>query len=104
MIYINNNTTTIKVPKYLSNNEDLVFEVTNKMNDEVLNIAVTDTSKQLYYSINVEDYVAGLIEGEYIYKIKSGNNILSNGLLIVGEYTATITEYKKNSDVIYYEK
>lgn len=105
MIYINNDTTTIKVPKYLNDNEDLTFEVRNKMNDEVLSIAVTDDEPaQLYYTIDIEDYVAGLINGEYIYKVKSGDKVLSSGLLVVGEYTATVKEYTKTPDVVYYDR
>jgi hypothetical protein len=105
MIYINNDTTIIKVPKYLGDIYDLTFEVKNKMNEEVLSFAITEEAPaQLYYSIDVSEYAAGLINGEYIYKVKSGDKVLSVGLLIVGDYNDIVKEYSKTPDVIYYDR
>lgn len=61
----------------------------------VLDVAVLDLqSTKIYYNIAVA-LPTGTTPGEYRYEMKSGDDVVSTGLLVIGDYTADVTEYNK---------
>lgn len=78
---------------------DLVFQARNTIDLAVeINEAVTDLrTSDLYLNLKVE-LPADLPDGEYEYSLMAGNDTLSSGLLVIGDYTKP-SEY--NKEIIY---
>lgn len=84
-------------------NGDLVFKARNTINLDVeIDLYVADLQvSDLYYFLAVilpED----VTEGEYEYVLKHGENLLSSGLLVVGDYTKP-DQYEKDVTYEQYE-
>lgn len=59
------------------------------------------------YSVNTVGYEIGiklpsLDDGEYTYTLVNGTEIIGQGLLQIGEYSAPVSEYNNKSVVIQY--
>ena len=77
------------------NHDDLVLTIRNTISLSERTFGVIDLhTSDLYYRLAVE-LPAGVDSGEYEYQLKSGEEVLSKGLLIVTESSNT-TEYNKN--------
>lgn len=76
------------------------LEVRNNVGLQVLGNGIEpDEVSPLYFVASFDDWAApeGMPEGEYTYALRlgAGGKMLSEGLLIIGNYTPTRKEYEK---------
>lgn len=106
MIYLQNKTDSqvLFVPKNGAvPSGDLVFKAKSTIDLAVeVNQAVTDLqSSDLYFDLAIA-LPAGLPDGEYEYSLQAGDEILSSGLLVIGENSHP-SEYNKEIQYEQYE-
>ena len=74
----------------------LTFKATSTVDlKKVVDVIVLDlNATRIYYNIAVS-VPTGTTPGEYKYEMKAGDDVVSTGLLVIGEYTTDATEYNK---------
>ena len=83
--------------------EQIYLQLKSTMTHREYSFEVTDLqTSHLYYNIALQ-LPGGLDAGEYNYQLVSGDEILSSGLAIVGEYGREFTEYAKSIEYEQYE-
>ena len=88
MIYINENSGTINIPKHTSNNySEFTLKLYSNISDEVILVedGANISTNSLYYKLTL-DSLDGLNIGEYTYKLISDDVVLETGLLVFGNY------------------
>ena len=106
MIYLENKTDAqvIFVPKSTAVSSGVLrFTAKNTIDLSVeINRFVRDLhTSELYFNVSIA-LPAGIPNGEYEYTLSVGNNVLSSGLLVVGENAKT-SEYNKDISYEQYE-
>ena len=102
MIYINENTEVIKLPK-VDSGEAASFIVENQISHEIMNFEVTDlTPEKHYYTFDIFD-LDNFVDGQYDYKIMNeSGRLLSEGILQYGDFVQNNTVYQENRNTIIY--
>lgn len=95
MIYINENTTEIRIPKVeFTGLSSLVF--TNQVTGRTIMVDEPEDLSQnnVYYTIDITDYISEFINGQYDYYIKNNDDIVASGIAQFGEYVPEIKTYQ----------
>ena len=101
MIYLKNISTpqVLYVPKCREHNGDLMFSIKSTINQLVAGMSVVDElGNGLYFKLEIM-LPKGIESGEYEYYLTDDVGVLSEGILVVGEFLSS-KEYEK---VIQYE-
>lgn len=102
MIYIDENTKTVKFPKVMI--LDAAFLICeNQISHQVLTFNVIDsTPTKHYYTFELDD-LSQFTDGQWNYKITNNDDIvLSEGILQYGDFVPEKTIYKENRNTIIY--
>ncbi len=90
MIYLDSD--TLYIPKPWEAPSADRFELVNNVGLQVYSEAVELTEGPLYFSGQM---AFDLPDGEYTYRLMAGEEIISEGLAIKGDYTPDRTEFEK---------
>lgn len=93
MIYINELSGTINIPKHTSNEYDVfTLKITSNISDEVILVENGEniSTNSLYYKLTL-DNLDKVNVGEYTYYLMSNNQTLEKGLLVFGDYHRVVT-------------
>lgn len=116
MIYINEATTLLYIPKFFGSAKGSKFELclTNQTTKEEYAFDVYDEDDNIsYYKFNVTklepskcsttDDMKAIQTGQYDYEISDELSVLSTGILQVGNYTSSQTKYQTQKEIKTYE-
>ena len=104
MIIIKNKgaSTQIYPPKHWYAGSALTFTLISALRNEEYTFDVTDESGLTdFFLFNID--TSAIEDGEYKYQVKEDTEIVSSGLLRVGEYKADKTEYNYTQEYIEYQ-
>lgn len=104
MIYINEDTKFIYIPKFFGSAKGSKFELhlTNQTTKEEYSFDVYDEDDNIsYYKLSVTDDMKAIQTGQYDYEL----SVLSTGILQVGSfnYTSSQTKYQTQKEIKTYE-
>lgn len=104
MIYLKNDQTTVKIPKQINSIlTDYKLRIINNLSNVVLELDVVDLSTaNLFYTFNID--ASNIQTGEYKYEIIGNGEIMTNGLMIVGNYKKETTQYQTETTIKTYER
>lgn len=107
MIYINENTTVVQIPKVApSAQANLCF--THQLTGRTIKIEnpVDLAPDNAYYAIDLTEYISDFLVGQYDYVITGVNGeILASGIAQFGEYVPEIKTYQTpESEIKTYER
>lgn len=105
MIYINNNTTNLIVPKFVNDTPyKIVFTGQTDKNQYTFELYDNTPNNKVCYTLPVSDDMRQLKTGQYDYAVTSiAGDILSSGILQIGEFTVEQTKYNVKKDIVSYE-
>lgn len=105
MIYVNENSTVVKFPK-VSFYEACWMKVVNQVTKKQVEWGVVDlTPWDRVYTFNLEGLVGDLEEGQYDYFIEEeGGEVISRGIMQVGDYKEEVNVYESNIEIKQYER
>lgn len=104
MIYLNNNTKELIIPKVVSDAVSSLVLI-NQTSKKVYTFDIFDsTNKVNRYTINVTDDMKLIEEGQYDYQVKSGDKLLASGILQRGDYKVVTNSYNIKTDIKVYER
>lgn len=108
MIYINEDTILLYIPKFFGSAKGSKFELhlTNQTTKEEYVFDVYDEDDNIsYYKFNATDDMKAMHTGQYDYEISDDLSVLSTGILQVGNfnYTSSQTKYQTQKDIKTYE-
>lgn len=106
MIYINEDTKLLYIPKFFGSAKGSKFELhlTNQTTKEEYKFDVYDEDDNIsYYKLNVTDDMKTMHTGQYDYEISDALSLLSTGILQVGIYTSSQTKYQAQKEIKTYE-
>ena len=106
MIYINEDTKLLYIPKFFGSAKGSKFELnlTNQTTKEEYAFDVYDEDDNIsYYKLNVTDDMKAMHTGQYDYEISDDLSVLSTGILQVGNYTSSQTKYQAQKEIKTYE-
>lgn len=88
MIYIDENTTNIYIPRVQTEGEPTVWKITNQVSHEESTFEVLDISdNNTMYKFNISAYTASIEVGQYDYEVLDENNdVLYSGIMQFGDY------------------
>lgn len=93
MIYINELSGTINIPKHTSNDySSFTLKINSNISDEVILVDNGEniSTNTLYYKLALNN-LNDVNVGEYTYKLISDDVVLEKGLLVFGNYQRCIT-------------
>ena len=105
MLYINNNTEIISIPKHIESTLEahtlhLVNNLANGI-DFIIPLEIV-AQNDYYYILKINNQ--NIPTGEYTYYLKSDNTTLESGLLVYGDYIKDVKEYEKTKQDTIYER
>lgn len=108
MIYINEATKLLYIPKFFGSAKGSKFELhlTNQTTKEEYKFDVYDEDDNIsYYKLNVTDDMKTMHTGQYDYEISDALSLLSTGILQVGSfnYVSSQTKYQAQKEIKTYE-
>lgn len=116
MIYINEATTLLYIPKFFGSAKGSKFELrlTNQTTKEEYAFDVYDEDDNIsYYKFNITkldtssdsitDDMKTINTGQYDYELSDELSVLSTGILQVGSYTSSQTKYQAQKEIKTYE-
>lgn len=106
MIYINETTKLLYIPKFFGSAKGSKFELrlTNQTTKEEYAFDVYDEDDNIsYYKFNVTDDMKTTNTGQYDYELSDELSVLSTGILQVGSYTSSQTKYQAQKEIKTYE-
>ena len=104
MIYLNNNTEELIIPKVVSDAVSSLVLI-NQTSKKVYTFDVFDsTNKVNGYTINVTDDMKQIDDGQYDYQVKNGDRLLASGILQRGDYKVVTNSYNIKTDIKVYER
>lgn len=106
MIYINEATKLLYIPKFFGSAKGSKFELrlTNQTTKEEYAFDVYDEDDNIsYYKLNVTDDMKTMHTGQYDYEISDVLSVLSTGILQVGNYASSQTKYQTQKEIKTYE-
>ena len=106
MIYINEATKLLYIPKFFGSAKGSKFELhlTNQTTKEEYKFDVYDEDDNIsYYKLNVTDDMKTMHTGQYDYEISDELSLLSTGILQVGNYASSQTKYQTQKEIKTYE-
>lgn len=109
MVYINDNSGTISVPRHTFNRnfDNYVLKIYSNLSNDILLVEDNNISTNpLYYKFVLQPDL-NISTGEYSYRLYGNNSdleiLLEQGLLTYGEYNRLVTVNNYNSNKIQYE-
>lgn len=106
MIYINETTALLYIPKFFGSAKGSKFELrlTNQTTKEECAFDVYDEDDNIsYYKFNVTDDMKTTNKGQYDYELSDELSVLSTGILQVGSYTSNRKNYQAQKEIKTYE-
>lgn len=99
MVYLNNTqeAQTIFIPKVFTGaTGNLSLHLRNTIDlDVVIDDVIDIQTSDLYFNLSISLPV-GMVDGEYEYSLSDNGEILSTGILVIGEMTAQTEQYNKS--------
>lgn len=105
MVYAQNTSESqrILLPRNVDGEGQMVLRIWNTIDRDGFTLEVTDIPmSRLYYNLAIS-LPEGLSDGEYEYSLKTGENVLSCGLMIIGERDEA-DEYNRKITYQQYER
>lgn len=102
MIYVNNLSTEVIIPKYRVSTP-YFLKLRNNLTNQELKVEVEDTTPdKLVYTFSIA--LGDLTTGEYTYTVlDEEEKELAEGLMMYGEFNRDRTEYQSDNNIITYE-
>ena len=104
MIFINNNSLGIVIPKHIPTTQDTfkleLVHQTTKQKFEFDNLTNYSEQGKLYL---FQSNFSQLIDGTYNYYVYGEDELIEEGLLVYGDFNSENTQYQKNNTTISYE-
>lgn len=101
MIYINNSTEFIEIPRFSAKLGDKLV-LTNQITKLELSVTFEDDGLGSYYRIPVGDIIDRFETGQYDYYLYGGDFDLGKGILQFDDFSKKVVEYNDDIEVIQY--
>lgn len=101
MIYINNSTEFIEIPRFSAKLGDRLV-LTNQITKVELSVNFEDDGLGSYYRIPVGDIIERFETGQYDYYLYGGDFDLGKGILQFDDFSKKVVEYNDDIEVIQY--
>ena len=101
MIYINNSTEYIEIPRFSAKLGDRLVLI-NQITKVELSVTFEDDGLGSYYRIPVGDIIERFETGQYDYYLYGGDSDLGKGILQFDDFSKKVVEYNDDIEVIQY--
>ena len=101
MIYINNSTEYIEIPRFSAKLGDRLVLI-NQITKVELSVTFEDDGLGSYYRIPVGDIIERFETGQYDYYLYGGDFDLGKGILQFDDFSKKVVEYNDDIEVIQY--
>ena len=101
MIYINNSTEYIEIPRFSAKLGDRLVLI-NQITKVELSVNFEDDGLGSYYRIPVGDIIERFETGQYDYYLYGGDSDLGKGILQFDDFSKKVVEYNDDIEVIQY--
>lgn len=101
MIYINENSNFVLIPRYNSRRVESIKFI-NQTTKEEIDSSLSDDGGKYFYKFDFSNFIDRFEVGQYKYIINGEDGVLTTGIIQYGDYIPSKSEYQNTVETIQY--